>query len=54
MFFTTLLQQTGIQKGKLQLFCKVKCVEIIWLHGDYYSDVVLLQTKRKKNCINVY
>ena len=47
MFFVTQLQQTEIQKGKLYLFCKSKCAEIILLHGDHYSDVVSLQTKRR-------
>ena len=47
MFFITLLQQTGIQEGKLHLFCKSKCAEIIFLHGDHYSDVVSLETKRR-------
>ena len=47
MLVATLLQQTEIQKGKLQLFCKLKCRAIIFLHGDHYSNVVLLQSKRK-------
>ena len=47
MFFTTLFEQTEIKNGKLQLFCKLKCLAIIFLLLGHYCNVVLLQNKRK-------
>ena len=51
MCFTTLFEQTEIKNGKLQLFCKLKCLAIIFLLLGNYCNAVLLQNKRKANKI---